>query len=236
MILAQEQGVIMREAGLKKAVEGEFGIGELQGTLVLTNRRLIFVSTDLKRDVFRVHGGRGTAIGLSMLYSDVQDLTTIPYDPVRNFFIAIESISSVRGHREEVTRPNLEVKWLDGSEENHRVFIEVLTGPSRRKNLNDWAEVIEKLKNGTQELVSLPEVPTVDTLEGKIMRVLADLQEKGLLTIEEETEEAFNVKLEPDEVQAACEKLSTVGLLAQRAASGDNFYRKRSPLGESFSS
>jgi hypothetical protein len=231
VILAQEQGAIMRESGVKKELEGEFGFGELQGTLVLTNRRLIFVSTDLKEIAIRI-GYRAGAATFHLVYSDVDDLSAIPEDPSRNLFIAIDSISSARGHREEITRPRLEVKWWEGSEEKGRVFTEVLTGRSRKKNLNDWAAVILKLKSGTQKLISLPKVPGVETLEGKLMRVLADMQEKGVFDIEEEVEETFSLKLDSDEVQAACEKLSTAGLLTRRPAGGDVFYRRRSPLGE----
>jgi hypothetical protein len=46
MILAEEQGAVMRPAGVKEEIEAEFGAHEREGTLVLTNRRLIFVCTN----------------------------------------------------------------------------------------------------------------------------------------------------------------------------------------------
>ncbi|MDG7003603.1 MAG: hypothetical protein JRN56_06870, partial [Nitrososphaerota archaeon] len=48
VILAQEQGTEMRTGGVSKGLEAEFGGGVKEGTLVLTNRRLIFVCTDDK--------------------------------------------------------------------------------------------------------------------------------------------------------------------------------------------
>ena len=52
VMLAQEQGVRMRGVGERKEIEGGFG-GELEGTLVLTNHRLIFVCTNEQKDNVR---------------------------------------------------------------------------------------------------------------------------------------------------------------------------------------
>lgn len=228
VMLAQEQGVIMKGVGLKKELEGGFA-EELGGTLVLTNRRLIFVSTNEKEDRLPVLGLVPTK--MNVLYSDVEELRSIPMT-AGNLFVSISSISSVRGHKTELTRPSLEVKWREGSEENGRTFVEVVTGRSRRRNLNDWAPVIERLKTGDQKLTPVPKAPGVDTLEGKIMRILSDMQWRGVLGIEEEIEESFKTELDPDEVQAACDKLSSQGLLKRRPESGDVYYRKCSPLGD----
>jgi hypothetical protein len=230
VMLAQEQGVIMKGVGVKKEVEGEFGFGgEREGTLILTDRRLIFVSTNEKEDDFRIGRGRG-ATRMSIVYSDVEDLDSIPADP-GNLFVPISSISSVKGYKMEVARPGLEVKWWEGSEEKGRVFTERVTGHSRRRNINDWATVIERLKAGDQKLIQIPEAPTIETLEGKIMRILSDMQWKGALGIEDAVESSFNIQLDPDEVQAACDKLCSQGLLKQKTETGIVFYQKCSPLG-----
>jgi hypothetical protein len=226
-MLAQEQGVVMREAGRAKELEGRLG-GELEGTLLLTNRRLIFVCTHEKEDDLKT-----TPFGkMPLVYSDVGDLASIP---VRgdNLFIEISSISSVKGHTGHVTKPSLEVKWQEGAKEKGRVFIELLSGRSRRRNLNDWARVVERLKTGDQEIIQLPKPPATDTLDGKIYRVLADMQRKGVFEVEEEVEKQFSSTLDPDEVQAACDRLSNSGLLKKMPdPSGDTYYQKRSPLGE----
>jgi hypothetical protein len=233
-MLAQEQSVVMRRAGSKKELEGGLG-GELEGTLVLTNRQMIFVTTDEREDDLRLSLGQRIGLGkMRLFYSDVEDLNAIPHEP-GNLFIPLPSIFSVTGHgsRGGLERPSLEVKWVQEGNEVSRVFIEVVTGRSRRRNLNDWAPIIEHLKAGNQKLISLPKVPGVETLEGKIMLILADMQRKGLFTIDDEIETAFKVKLDPDEVQTACEALASKGLVKREPdSSGNMFYRKLSPLGD----
>jgi hypothetical protein len=227
VMLAQEQGVIMRRAGKEKELEGGLG-GELEGTLVLTNRRLIFVCTDAREEDFKFMEG---ARVMRLVYSDVEDLASIPHSG-GNTFIPLSSISHVKGHSGPVERPSLDVKWQEATEEE-RVFIERLSGRSRRKNLNDWEAVIERLKAGNQKLVQLPRAPSTDTLDGKIMRALADMQRRGTFEVEEDTEKQFDVKLDPDEVEAACQRLANSGLLQKFPdKSGDVYYQKRSPLGD----
>ncbi len=70
--LAQEQGVVMRQAGTAKELEGQLG-GELEGTLLLTNRRLLFVCTNEKEDDLPTGIGK-----MHMVYSDVGDLVIYP--------------------------------------------------------------------------------------------------------------------------------------------------------------
>jgi hypothetical protein len=228
VMLAQEQGVTMRAAGLKKELEGGLG-GEAMGTLVLTNRQLVFVTTHEREDDFRIGFSK-----FRFVYADVQDLNTVPHVPA-NLFIPLAKISSVTGHdgRGGLEKPSLEVKWNDAGTEVGRVFIEGLKGRSRKKNLNDWAAVIEHLKAGVQKLVSIPKAPGIETLEGKVMMILADMQRKGLFEVENDVETAFKVKLDPDEVQSACDSLAHRGLVKRVPDSGgDIYYRKLSPLGE----
>jgi hypothetical protein len=220
-MLAQEQGVRMRKSGGREEIEGGLG-GELEGTLLLTNRQLLFVCTNEQQDKMGP---------TRFVYSDVEDLASIPRTD-GNVFIPLSSITSVKGHLGRLERPSLEVKWREASEVG-RVFVERLTGSSRRRNLNDWAPIIERLKAGKQKIIQLPQVPSTDTIDGKIMRVLADMQRKGAFEIQEETETQFKTKLDPDDVQAACERLSAKGLLEKFPdKSGDVYYQKRSPLGD----
>jgi hypothetical protein len=93
--------------------------------------------------------------------------------------------------------------------------------------------VIERLKTGKQKLIQLPKSPGPDTLDGKIMRVLADMQRKGIFEIAKEAEDQFKVKLDSDDVQSACDRLSGIGLLKRiQDPSGDMYYQKCSPLGD----
>lgn len=229
-ILAQEQAVTMGGLGAKEELEEEFGIGEIEGTLVLTNKRLVFVCTN-EQEVDIHIGYTPLPSTAHLLFFDVEDLSEISQDP-RNTSIPLSSITSATGHRGKVTKPKLEVRWTVGTVEKGAEFTEVLTG-RRKKNLNDWAGVIQSLKKGSLNLIAVPKTPPIDTLEGKIVHVLSDMQEKGIFSIEEEVEEKFKISVDPDEIQAASDKLARDGAVDRFPDSGgDVYYRKRSPLGE----
>lgn len=220
----------MREAGKEKALGAEFGFGTKEGTLVLTNKRLIFVCTNEREEDVPDPMGLNPYGKTTLFYSEVEDLEEIP-SGAPNVFVSLDAISKVTGHKGELTRPSLEVEWQDDSGRHASVFTETLTGRKGR-NLNDWAPVIANLKAGTQKLVSVPAPPPMDTLEGKVVEVLSDMQEKGTLTIEEAVETQYKLDLDPDDVQAACERLVTKGLLVRNPElTDDAFYRKVSPLG-----
>jgi hypothetical protein len=231
IILAQEQGATIRAGGKGKEVEAEFGVGTKEGTLVLTNKRLIFVCTNEREEDLPGETMMNPMGKIRLVYSDVEDLGEVPTGSP-NIFVPLASISSIKGHEAKLGRPSLEVTWSDESGEHRSVFAETLTG-RRRRNLNDWATIIENLKAGKQKLISLPTSPSTDSLEGQIVHVLSDMQEKGVFEIEEAVETEFRVDLDPDEVQAACDKLASLGLLIRYPDSGgDVFYRRVSPLGE----
>lgn len=229
VILAQEQGATMRQGGRAKEVEAEFGFDETEGTLVLTNKRLIFVCTDEKEDRLMGQAALNPTAGIHIIYSEVEELEGVPTDPP-NAFVPIASIEGVKGHAGGIGRPSLEVEWDDGRR-HALVFTEGVT-KRKGKGLKDWAPVIEKLKAGSLKLVALPRQPSTDTLEGKVARVLSDMQEKEVLTIEDAVETEFKLDLDPDELQAACDKLVSTGLVKRRPDPAGMFYRKASPLGE----
>jgi hypothetical protein len=229
-ILAQEQAVIMRGLGVTKELEAEVGLGETEGTLVLTNKRLIFVCTNEKEE--DVHIGYTPLMPTAhLLFSDVEDLSEIPDDP-RNTFIPISSVTSAVGLKGRLAKPKLEVRWTDGIQEKGAEFSEVLTG-KRKRNLNDLGDIIQRLKRGELKIVSIPKAPPIDTVEGKVVHVLSDMQEKGVFSIEEEVEQKFSIKVDPDEIQSACDTLTKNGTLDKVPdSSGYVFYRKRSALGD----
>jgi len=222
IMLAQEQNVLMKWAGVKKRLEGGLG-GELTGTLVLTNQRLIFVGTEGTEEHFQM-----ARSSFSVFYSDVEDLASIPQEP-NNLFIDIYWISNVRGRRGGLTRPSLEVSWVAGLQEERRVFVQqVTTGGNRKKDLSDWASVILRLRDGSQSLLKLRQLPTVETLEGKALRVLGDMQRKGLFMITRQVEEEFNIKVDSDELQSALDSLCQKGFVRRVGI----FYQRISPLGD----
>jgi hypothetical protein len=231
VILAQDQGVSTHGIGMKKGVEAEFGVGDVEGTLLMTNKRLVFACMgEVEDELFAAYGLDPTA-RLAVIFTDVVDITKVHAGPP-NIFIPIAAIKSVKGGRGGLRRPSLEVRWADSGGEKSAVFSEVMTG-RKGKNLADWASVIEGLKAGKLKLISVPPAPSDDTLQGKVALVLSDMQEKGLFEIEENVESRFKADLDPDEVQVACDALAANGFLRRyQDSSGNLYYRKASPLGE----
>jgi hypothetical protein len=242
MILAQEQSVVSKTSGRGQKAD-------LEGTLVLTNKRVIFVSADQSTEgsaeishdesMGDKLAQETSNLGMSILggklrvsYSDVDDLGNIPNDP-NNLLVPISTIISISGHKGVIGMPNLKLSWRSsGGQIENGEFQQILT-EGRRKNLSDWAPVIERLKDGSLSPRYPDQLPQNDSVEDRIYYVMGDMQTKGDLQIEQETEKHFGVELEPDEVQGACDKLVSIGLLDKIPdASGDNFYKKRSPLGE----
>lgn len=229
VMLAQEQAVIRRGPGLRKGVEAAFGAGGgSEGTLVLTDQRLLYVHGDEKEEDLRV----GAMSAKRLYFSDVEDLDAMPLDS-ESLEIPLRSVVKVTGHRLETMAPKLVVDWTDGSGRHSAEFVQQITGGSRRKNLDDWAKVIEMLKANRLKIMPLPPAPGADTLEGKVMAVLGDMQEKGPLVIQEEVEEHYKLDLDPDEVEAACDRLVAAGLARKTTPPGeDPYYRKVSSLGD----
>ena len=230
VMLAQEQAVIRRGPGIRKGVEAAFGFGgETEGTLVLTDRRLVYVHSNEKEEGIRI----GAFSAKRLFFSDVESLGSMPLDSA-SAEIPISSIVKVAGHHGEAIAPKLEVSWTDGGGAARATeFVQQISGASRRRNLNDWANVIEKLRAKQLKITPLPPAPDANTLEGRILVVMGDMQEKGLMTIESEVEERYKVDLDPDDVEAACEKLIAAGLILKPVPRyEDVYYRKVSPLGE----
>ena len=210
LILAQEQSVLNR-SGLGK---------EIQGTLVLTNSRLLFVATTEENS---------TSFGLGTIRysSDVEDLNLIGQSP-SNISIPLDAIFATKGSKGIMTNPNLKIKYKAASLEKDAEFVQTTIG-GRKKNLNDWATVIADLKDGKIKIKVPSSLPGKDTLEGRIVDSLVDLQEKGVFEIEQEIETRFKIDLDPDKVEEACNNLVSNGILEKKS---EDFYRLTSPLGE----
>ncbi len=126
-----------------------------------------------------------------------------------------------------MTNPNLKVKYRVESQEKEVEFIQTIIG-GRKKNLNDWAQVIEGIKNGKISIKIPSYFPDKNSLEGRIIESLSDLQEKGIFEIESEIETRYKVDLDPDDVEKACNSLVSKGVLEKKE---EDFYRLPSPLG-----
>ncbi len=231
VMLAEEQAVIHRGTGFKKEVEGAFGFGETEGTLVLTNQRLIYAHKAAEEEV-------DLPVGIftykSLFIDDIEGLDSIGNDS-EGLDIPLSQIVRVEGHGgKDAIAPKLELQYtIQSGETCSTEFVEQITGASRKKNLNDWAQMIRELKAGQVKLIEFPGAPSEGTLEGRIYRALGDMQEKGALTIEEEVEERYHLDLDPDDVVAGCDKLVGMGPIRKADTDeGDPFYQRISPLGQ----
>ena len=220
IILAQEQSVTRKTAGLEN---------EYQGTLVLTNTRLLFVVANQEQDVAIT-----PLTTARVLFADVRDLNNIPMNPA-NLSVPLNDLEVEKGHERLFRLPTLKIKWSEGGVAKSAEFVEDIAGAGRKENLKGWVKVIESLKEGKIRL-QFPSAPTpgLDKLEGKVLYILNDMQEKGIFEIQKGIEDAFKVEdIDPDQLDGTCQKLASQGFLnVIKDASGDNFYKKRSPLGE----
>lgn len=229
-ILAQEQAVVNRPIGIRGELETAVDVSgpETEGTLVLTSTRLLYVRGEEKREELPV----GALTKKTIFFSDVESLGDIKYDEA-NLTMDLSSITKVTGRHSPGMSPKLEVRWNSGGIPKATEFAQVLTGGSRKKNLNDWAPVIERLRTGKMDVKAMAPPPDESTLEGKVLLALGDMQEKGLLTIESELEIRYKVELETDDLEAACEKLVLQGLIKDTSGKDEPpFYQKISALGE----
>src|ERR1700722_4740402 len=234
IILAEEEAVINHGVGVIQEAESDMDVGkQTEGNLVLTNLRLIYAhGAETEMDIPTGMLDPFATLGKKKLFfSDVEELDNIPSDPF-NIMIRISEITSIKGHHRPGFAPKLEVRWTTGGIDKKTEFIEQETGTSRKKNLNDWVQIIERLKTGTQKITILPPAPNRDSLEGRILLVLDDMQEKGLFTIQSEIENKFKADLDLDQVREACEKMGAQGHIRRTPpAKEDPFYVKVSPLG-----
>jgi hypothetical protein len=230
VVLAEEEAVINRGVGLVQEVQTAFDVSgkQTEGTLILTNSRLIYVGGGERQEDLPL----GSLSTISLYYAAVEDLDSIVSGP-GNFSIPLGSIASAVGHRRTAMSPKLEVRWEESGIIKSTEFVQRIIGGSRRKNIDDWAAVIDRIRTGTQKIVKLPPPPAANTLPGRILYVLGDMQEKGLFTIESEVSQKFGLTLGPDQVEEACGQLVAQGLVRRLGGPGeDPFYQKISPLGE----
>jgi len=105
-MLAQEEAVINRGPGIRKGVEAAFGQGgETEGTLLLTDRRLVYVHGNESEEDLRV----GTFSKKRLYISDVEGLGSMPMDS-SSFEIPLSSLTKVVGHGGVAVAPKLEVR------------------------------------------------------------------------------------------------------------------------------
>lgn len=181
-------------------------------------------------------------IGFSEIY-DVDDIhaDTFGRSPDSlSFQIAL--IEDAHGGRGGITaHPSLEIHLAETSV----LFHEETTG-KRNQNLNDWADIIMRLKSGefaqriATEIERRMSEPPGETLAGKVLYILGDLQTKGVFEIWSELKARFEgydleFDLDSDKIEIACEDLFEHNWTAKITEGNmPPAYRKKPPLGEGF--
>lgn len=249
IILAEEQGAARRINPIRSST----------GTLVLSNRRIVFLRADYWNDgpLLPPIGDGGFMRMPDIGYKEVYNLEELAKEPNLfsgegnlNLSIDLESITNAKGNSGELFgRPSLTVEWrtkekLNSNQQELAVFHQEFTG-SREKNLNDWADVIMKLKSHFLEdvieasLSRKKDIPAIETLEGKVLYILGDLQTKGVFEIESELKKRFQghgleFDLDPEKIESACQILIEQDWILTIEQDGIPAYRKTPPLGDEF--
>lgn len=226
-ILAEERDVILKSK-------------QSDGTLVLTNRQILFIPATQAEGFSVVSSSTYVGAGASSIksttlyYTDIKNLGDVSqYETSPDFFtIPIVSVTDIKG-RKGLLHPTLEIRW--NSEDmtvRNALFIQRITGKSKRVNLTDWAVAIEKIKSGVKFYPKLPDYSSIDQdqLAQTIVGALSDLQEKGLYEIQQEIERDYQIgqEIDSDDLQSKCHSL-----VERRILSVDEtgeFYWIRSPI------
>ncbi len=174
----------------------------LEGTLFLTNRRLVFVAGQEKPEDEDIQ---------KML--DRPDALSIPLDQV----------VTAAGNR-GILRQSLNVVWHNPADSPSTTKTEFLQ-KNRPRNLaeaqnaiNEWVLQIEdaavsEVKTEQEEMVQSS--PSWDQLDSKVLESLGDMKWKGFFQLERDLEETYGASLDPDDLEASCIRLAKEKLIQQ---------------------
>ena len=176
-----------------------------EGSLYLTNRRLLFVS----------EAGADSRPSKNQLSRSSSSAARIS--------IPLDSIDNALGKR-GIVRPGLVVDWHDpGSPESplRTEFIQRVRTARFGEigvDINDWAESIVEAKNpelAEKRKESLSQNVDPTALKNQIIEDLADNQWRGIIQITSEIEGKYDLNLDPDAVEEICKSLVGEKLLEQ---------------------
>jgi len=174
------------------------------GTLCLTNKRLVFIPLE----------GKVASRNAASEEKSIKESLNKP----ENISIPFETVESAIGKR-GIVRPSLLVVWQDRQSAKSTEQTEFIQRIRTARfgeigaDINDWGNLIEKGKNSdigaedqTTEQVEGLQYDS-ENLESRVLEALSDMQWKGVLQIESEIADRYNANLDPDHVEAACKNL-----------------------------
>jgi hypothetical protein len=193
----------------------------LQGTLFLTDKRLVFTVA-----------ARDEAFFSNNAFSLEAGSDNVSENSDKSLSIPLTSIVSAKG-RKGMLRPSLEINWRD-NEQNEQIKTEFTqktghTSNSANADISGWAEEIQRLsaseieKAQDRNFLSLKN--DTNSIEWDIMDVLDDSEWKGLFQIEKELKDTKGIKIDFEQLEGNCRKLVSAKL-AETDKIGE-FYRKR---------
>jgi len=182
--------------------------GTLQGTLILTRKRIALVSP-----------------------VDAQKLSS-ELDPILRkapLVIPIDSVDSVSGQR-GILRTSLVIDWHNppGSASTIRTeFLQRARPPSaKEKALNEWAPLIEKQVWGEPAEESSGSTD-LNELESRVLEMFTTPGWVGYFQLSRELEEKYETSLDPDDLDKVLEKLVREKILEKEKIG--EFFRKVPP-------
>jgi hypothetical protein len=185
-----------------------------EGSLILTNRRLVFAKGKVNlanEEVPQILRGR--------------DLFAIP----------LEQIANVSGNR-GILRPSLNVSWRNQPGDQSTTKTEFLQNyrpknlEEARNGINEWVPLIERAAvSDVEDSPTETQSATVDEneLKSRVLEELGDMQWKGFFQISKELREKYDMSVDPDQLEKVCHGLVEDKLIEQDKHG--EFFRKIQP-------
>lgn len=190
----------------------------LEGTLLLTNKRLFFY-IGREQDDSPLDETKETS------FENNKDV-----DKLSDFQISIPlaSIISARGNK-RIFRPTLSVVSHNSATDQKTAFEFIQKNKPNldEDSINEWKDVIEEESSSKVSAIRRKnsiQYNFYNTVEARILAILDDVEWTGLFQIKSELEKKFYETSDIDQIESACKKL--VGQkLAEQEENGE-FFRK----------
>lgn len=172
-----------------------------EGSLILTNKRLAFVTGKVN-------------------LADKDISSTLQGGNVSE--IPLDNVAAVTGNR-GILRPSLIVLWHNQPGDQNTTRTEFIQNykPKNleevRNGINEWAPLIEENAIPNEEGSNLESESKVSEkeLRGRVLDELGDMQWKGFFQISKELREKYDISVDPDSLENVCHELAKEKLIEE---------------------